>query len=143
MKRIYCPLPSEQYLECSCIAVYKCILLHNTLCVDMQISCSALNAPADSTDGEQQKMEEPTSTRVADKVPAIRFLFLNVRFLFGPLTSPFSIFFLNVRFLFGPPTLFLLDNLNNRAFLLKKKQETFSLTNEIMKISVASLPKND
>jgi len=107
-------------------------LLHNTLCVDMQISCSALNAPADSTDGEQQKMEEPTSTRVADKVPAI-----------CPLTSPFSIFFLNVRFLFGPPTLFLLDNLNNRAFLLKKKQETFSLTNEIMKISVASLPKND
>jgi len=74
----------------------------------MQISCSALNAPADSTDGEQQKMEEPTSTRVADKVPAIRFLFLNVRFLFGP------------------PTLFLLDNLNNRAFLLKKSKKLFS-----------------
>lgn len=94
VKRIYCSLPSEQYLECSCIAVYKCILHSysiNTLCVDMQISCSALNAPADSTDGEQQKMEEPTSTRVADKVPAI-----------CPLTSPFSIFFQNVRYLFGP-----------------------------------------
>lgn len=31
------------------------------------ISCSALNAPADNSDGEQQKMEEPTSTRMADK----------------------------------------------------------------------------
>jgi hypothetical protein len=82
VKRIYCSLPSEQYLECSCIAVYKCILLHNSFCIDMQISCSALNAAADSTDGEQQKMEEPTSTRVADKVPAI-----------CPLTSPFSISF--------------------------------------------------
>ncbi|BAF24724.1 E3 ubiquitin-protein ligase WAV3 [Oryza sativa Japonica Group] len=31
------------------------------------ISCSALNAPADSTDEDQEKLEEPTSTRMADK----------------------------------------------------------------------------
>ncbi|KAK3129822.1 hypothetical protein QOZ80_6BG0485140 [Eleusine coracana subsp. coracana] len=31
------------------------------------ISCSAVNAPADSCDGGQQKLEEPTSTRIADK----------------------------------------------------------------------------
>uniref|UniRef100_A0ACD5XKA6 Uncharacterized protein n=1 Tax=Avena sativa TaxID=4498 RepID=A0ACD5XKA6_AVESA len=31
------------------------------------ISCSAVNAPADRSDGEQEKLEEPTSTRMADK----------------------------------------------------------------------------
>ncbi|KAG8060918.1 hypothetical protein GUJ93_ZPchr0002g26754 [Zizania palustris] len=32
------------------------------------ISCSAVNSTADSTDEDQEKLEEPTSTRMVDKI---------------------------------------------------------------------------
>jgi hypothetical protein len=76
----------------------------------MQISCSAVNAPAGRSDGEQEKLEEPTSTRMADKVP--------------PAPCPLSLFiFLSLFYSFlvpfGPPALFLITTfIGNGAFLL-------------------------
>jgi len=66
-------------------------------------------------------MEEPTSTRVADKVPAI-----------CPLTFPFFLFTLFFLFFLLKCTIFNLDNLNNGDFLFKRN---FSLTNELVKRS--------
>ena len=128
--RIYCPSNLNSFLNAA-VLQRTCISYSITHCGlwYMQISCSALNAPADNSDGEQQKMEEPTSTRVADKVPAI-----------CPLTFPFFLFTLFFLFFLLKCTIFNLDNLNNGDFLFKRN---FSLTNELVKRSWSCFPKND
>jgi len=128
--RIYCPSNLNSFLNAA-VLQRTCISYSITHCGlwYMQISCSALNAPVDNSDGEQQKMEEPTSTRMADKVPAI-----------CPLTFPFFLFTLFSIFLYSNVLFFIWTISIMEIFLFKIN---FSLTNELVKRSWSCFPKND